>query len=1219
MSFTRKPEDPMPLNNRRIFNAMPRLSRMAPKFLRVSLLLVVSLGLGAAGNLPQMTAGSAGSLALTAGAPINRELSAGDTQLFEISLDSSQLLRFSINKGDLAMSLVIYGPAGQKMLEQVSHGYEVLDVSVPTDAAGIYRLEIRSLEHEDAIRKYELEVETVWNATAQDRKNFAARQAIAGASLMRAGWTETSLRQAIEKYDEAALIWLSSGDLRSAAGALMGVGEVCLVLGEYREALNRYQQATEVARSVGAKAEESEALSQVGRLYSYLGNNDEAQRRLTSALGFLSEHSLGNQPGTVKQAHAEALSNLGEVSYSKGDLVKASAHFEHALKLFAEIGDRKGEARAHLFLGYIAGSLGRAEKALSRISQALDLYRASTDKTGEGLSLAALGTFHSAKREEESAIRMHREAMEIFRAIGDQQSEAIALTGLGQSFENLGKHETALESYETALKLSRSLDFSSVANFKIAKVYRLLGDHSRALAYYEQCLKLSRAAKKRRTEANALNDIAVMYASQSSREKTVRQYGKILKFYAAITDRRGQVTALNNLGDFLLRLGEKKNALRSYKQALSLSEHAGDQGLLISTLYNIARAHRDLGALEDALSSIKQSIEIIEDLRTNVASPDFRTSYFAGVRKQYDLWIDILMQLDRVRPGQGYAAKALLASESARARSLIDMLTEAGADIRQGVDPALLERKRELQGLLRSQAEYQLEISISGKNQAESSEAARQIDQLRTEYQELEAKLRNQNPRFLTLTQPAPLSLEQIQAELRDGNTILLEYALGDERSYLWAVTSESLRTYELPSRATLDGAAREVYKLLTARQAIGEKIDAGYQANVEESDRLYHEKALGLSQILLGPVAEQLGTKTLVVVTEGVLQYIPFDALPTPQKQIVGANTGQTLPTGLPQLIATNEIVTLPSISTLAAFRQEKHKISSSNKIVAVLADPVFSSNDDRVQNGTPPQATDLSGSAPSLSQPALRSFEGLVRNGGTRRLVHASAEADAILATTPRGTGMVARGFDATRETAMSPLIGEYKIVHFATHGFFNSEHPELSGIVLTMVNQDGSRTNGLMPLHDIYNLNLSADLVVLSACDTALGNDIKGEGLVGLTRGFMSSGSRSVVASLWKVDDRVTAMLMSHFYKSMLEDGLPPAAALRSAKQRIRQEKMWRAPYFWAGFVLQGEYRERIVVHRESWLRSGLIVSLAAIVISSGVFTLQRRRRRAHLGRQ
>jgi CHAT domain-containing protein len=205
-----------------------------------------------------------------------------------------------------------------------------------------------------------------------------------------------------------------------------------------------------------------------------------------------------------------------------------------------------------------------------------------------------------------------------------------------------------------------------------------------------------------------------------------------------------------------------------------------------------------------------------------------------------------------------------------------------------------------------------------------------------------------------------------------------------------------------------------------------------------------------------------------------------------------------------------------------------------------------------------------------------------------------------------------MVARAFDANREAAMMPAVGRYQIVHFATHGFFNSEHPELSGIVLSMVKPDGTRINGFMALRDIYKLKLSAQLVVVSACDTALGKDIKGEGLVSLTRGFMYAGSQSVVTSLWKVDDRATAKLMKHFYEFMLRDGMTPAAALRAAKQKIRDEKAWNAPFFWAGFTLQGEYTERITTPSDPSPGMVLVASVVLVLISAGVITLQRTRR-------
>jgi len=199
-----------------------------------------------------------------------------------------------------------------------------------------------------------------------------------------------------------------------------------------------------------------------------------------------------------------------------------------------------------------------------------------------------------------------------------------------------------------------------------------------------------------------------------------------------------------------------------------------------------------------------------------------------------------------------------------------------------------------------------------------------------------------------------------------------------------------------------------------------------------------------------------------------------------------------------------------------------------------------------------------------------------------------------------------------------AISSLIGDYRIVHFATHGFVNKDHPELSGIILSMVDRSGNKTNGFVPVRDIYNLNLSEDLVVLSACDTALGKDIKGEGFIGLTHGFMAAGSKSVVASLWKVDDRATSVLMAEFYKAMLQDGLPPAAALRSAKEKVRRENGWQAPYFWAGFVLQGEYNQRIAVNYKSADRTALaILSIGGLILLGLAFLKWRNRRSIRTG--
>ena len=260
------------------------------------------------------------------------------------------------------------------------------------------------------------------------------------------------------------------------------------------------------------------------------------------------------------------------------------------------------------------------------------------------------------------------------------------------------------------------------------------------------------------------------------------------------------------------------------------------------------------------------------------------------------------------------------------------------------------------------------------------------------------------------------------------------------------------------------------------------------------------------------------------------------------------------------------------------------------------MIADPVFNVSDDRVRQGAGvASAASDSGLPPSVQQRIDR----VMRDVSASRLIYSSEEADAISAVAPRGATMVAKDFDATRETAMSSHVGQFQILHFATHGFLDDQHPELSAIVLGMVDRNGVKTNGLMPLHDIYSLDLSAELTVLSACQTALGKDIKGEGSVGLTHGFISAGSKSVVASLWKVDDRATAALMRDFYESLLQEGMPTGKALRAAKLKMLRDKRWSAPYYWAGFILQGEYTNRIAVGN-SWSRP-LVLTFSVILIA------------------
>jgi CHAT domain-containing protein len=349
---------------------------------------------------------------------------------------------------------------------------------------------------------------------------------------------------------------------------------------------------------------------------------------------------------------------------------------------------------------------------------------------------------------------------------------------------------------------------------------------------------------------------------------------------------------------------------------------------------------------------------------------------------------------------------------------------------------------------------------------------------------------------------------------------------------------------------------------------------------------------------VLLGPLARELKTKRLLVVPDGALQYIPFQVLINPE-------TGA-------RLIDRHEIVNEPSASSLALVLSEIRNRQPATNLVAVFADPVFEITDPRIKRN----ATD------TLDQPAdmlivrraLRDV-GITADGmQIPRLFASGREANEIMALAPGSTSLKAVGFAANRDRVFSPELARFRIVHIATHGIVNSERPEKSGILLSLFDQQGRSQNGFLGLHDIYSLKLPADLVVLSACSTALGKDVKGEGLVGLTRGFMYAGAAGVVASLWKVDDEATAELMKHFYAALLQKGLPPAAALRDAQLELAKQPRWASPYYWAGFVIQGQYDQKEGFGRSASGKTSAVIAAiigGAVLIGSAHFLRRRRR--------
>ncbi len=506
-------------------------------------------------------------------------------------------------------------------------------------------------------------------------------------------------------------------------------------------------------------------------------------------------------------------------------------------------------------------------------------------------------------------------------------------------------------------------------------------------------------------------------------------------------------------------------------------------------------------------------------------------------------------------------AAALEISERARARALLDSLLEAHVDLREGIEPALLERERSLQKQLNDASSALSRLFGSKGGDDALAAAAQKVDRLTAEYQQVQTLVRRDSPHYAAVTQPQPSSARDIQQSVLDEDTVLLEFALGDERSWLWAVTTEDITSVELVSRRRIEATARSLYRKYTARQRQRGESTAEYEKRLAGAEAGRVQTAAEMSRLLFAGIARRLTGewrgKRLAIVATGALEYLPFAALPLPER------------TPAIPMIARHEIVTIPSASVLAMLRRETSDRAPAAGTLAIVADPVFDPSDPRIGGGRSLERTSSTSRGDSLGGLALA-------RDGFARLPFSRDEAHAIASLAGPRQVFTALDFDASRSTVLGGALQRYRVVHFATHGIVDGRRPALSGLILSLFDERGKARNGYLRLHDIYNTRLDADLVVLSACQTALGKEIKGEGLVSLTRAFMYAGAPRVVASLWQVNDHATAELMTHFYRGILQQKLAPGAALRAAQRALARDPRWREPYYWAGFVLQGDWR-------------------------------------------
>lgn len=892
---------------------------------------------------------------------------------------------------------------------------------------------------------------------------------------------------------------------------------------------------------------------------------------------------------------ATALLDMGKSHYFLMNMEESARKYGEAMALYERAGLRLDEGVARLYIGQVKLALGSNAEALGFYERALELFTEQDDERFISFALNEMGRAYYLRGDVNKALEYYGRALPIRHALNDRKGESFTLVSMGRAYSNgFGDDARARELYLQALKVQREIDNRRLIAQTLGDLGRLdhkAGDDEAALKNYNDALR-TLGDSDQSVKAEILMYIGLVYSAWGRHREAVEQYFvKALELQEG-RDPVGRARTLHYMGRAYAGLGDEAKALEHLNGALEVWQRVLHRTAEADTRYQIAAVESRRGRFAAAAEQIKAALPVIESLRTETANQSLRNNYFASAQEYYELYIDILMRWFARTGDRNLEALALKVSESKRARALLDLLVESKANIRRGVAyEGLLEREAALQRELSAQS---LRHMIGEHLTTEQAATVRKrLDSLVAEFYELDAEIRTKSPRYAALTRPAPASVQLIQKELLARDQALLEFSLGDERSYLWAVTPESVTSYVLPGRAEIEAAVVKLTKALTARNVYVEgKTEKENDARVGRADAEYATAAAALGRLLaVDRAAAAVGRERLLIVGDGELQYLPFSAVLVPARrgQAGAAQAWQEPARGdaLVPLLVYHEIESPPSVSVVAELRRERageQKLVPS-KTIAVIADPVFSSDDERCCRRSPGGAARRRAAPVEQSartEPAALGLTAARGAGivGLGRLGFTRLEAEEILALVPRGEWLKAVGFEAnlsllTDERKLAP----YRILHFATHGLLNSEYPELSGILLSMVDEQGRQQNGFLQMHQIYNLRLPAEMVVLSACETGVGKKVKGEGLNGISRGFMYAGAKRVVASLWKVNDASTSQLMKSFYQNLrLGEGgtsqTRPAAAMRRAQLEVMKQGIWRQPYYWAAFVVQGD---------------------------------------------
>lgn len=875
-------------------------------------------------------------------------------------------------------------------------------------------------------------------------------------------------------------------------------------------------------RVLGEPVREALVMRGLGRAY-------QAEEFFGSARFYLDQARQAlRRLGRPREA-AGAAQELAGVAQSSGDAKGARVFYEEGLQLSRLASDRNLWATVSVELAYLLEKQGKVDEALRALGAAQQAFSENGNLGAAAAVELRLANILFMLDDPQSAAASFERSLKISQQVGDRAGVVLSLAGLGETMLAKGDSEGA------QLRFARALDIAGQL------------DEEHKLRFLEQA-----------AVARLWTSLGLFYQRTGQAALAAESWGRAIALHQVLGDRRSEGAIRRNLGVGALRQRDFAASEVQFNQALRLAREAGDHQTESDSLYGLARIDAHRGNILQAANRVQKALGILEQKRRSIESLHLRSSAFGTRQQAFGFYIDLLFQLYASTSEDSYLAKALEACERSKARSLLDSLQSRQTRLNRRETSALDQQAQNVRAELVSELHrlqgdtpYTIDQEGVGPTLSEIRRLLAELDRIDTQRQ-IEAYD----------DQPAqavePLSTRQLQASLESDSTALLEYCLADPRSFLFFVTPTKIRGLVLPSREILEPLARQLHEELSGSwDAVAASRSVGL--------------ARQLSSQLLGGLETELAGKRIAIVPDGDLNLIPFAALPLVQKssELPRRWDAQTIE---PYLGLEHELWEPPSGSAAFYLRERASSRPSAPRLLALIGDPVFERDDPRLhavgkdaRGGDTMQASVGDTVAARPDSAKRQSFARIEQSGEEIRSIARLASGHGLLR---------AEGLAANRQLLTRPRLSHYRILHFATHAFIDGEVPELSGLVLSQVDATGRPIYGVLRAYEIQAQDFPADLVVLSACNTARGKQVRGEGVESLGRSFLTAGASQVLVSLWKVEDGATKALMDRFYLGLLRESHSPSEALLLSQRAIASHPAWRSPYFWAGFVLLGQ---------------------------------------------